>query len=95
MLPALEPASHTVVADRVEAGSYAIAVAMTGGDLCLKQMVPAHLESLFDVIRQAGVNIEAGTDEVRVSSTGHYRSIDIETQPYLGFRRICKPRLWR
>ena len=84
-VPALEPARHAVVADRIEAGSYAIAVAMTGGDLCLKQMVPAHLESLFDVMRQAGVNIEAGTDEVRVSSAGQYRGIDIETQPYPGF----------
>ena len=82
---ALGPAEHAVVADRIEAGSYAIAVAMTGGDLCLKQMVPAHLESLFDVMRQAGVNIEVGTDEVRVTSTGRYRSIDIETQPYPGF----------
>ena len=84
-VPALEPARHAVVADRIEAGSYAIAVAMTGGDLCLKQMVPSHLECLFDVMSQAGVNIEAGTNEVRVSSTGQYRGIDIETQPYPGF----------
>ena len=82
---ALASAQHAVVADRIEAGSYAIAVAMTGGDLCLKQMVPAHLESLFDVMQQAGVNIKAGTDEVRVSSTGQYRGIDIQTQPYPGF----------
>ena len=84
-VPALEPARRTVVADRIEAGSYAIAVAMTGGELCLKQMVPEHLESLFDVMRQTGVNIEVGTDEVRVSSAGQYRGIDIETQPYPGF----------
>ena len=74
-----------IVADRVEAGSYAIAVAMTGGDLCLKQMVPSHLESLFDVMRQAGINIDVGTGEVRVRSAGQYRAIDIETQPYPGF----------
>ena len=82
---ALGSAGHAVVADRVEAGSYAIAVGITGGELCLKQMVPAHLESLFDVMRQAGINIESGTDEVRVSSTGQYRAVDIETQPYPGF----------
>ena len=81
----LGPAQHKVVADRVEAGSYAIAVAMTGGDLCLKQMVPSHLESLFDVMRQAGINIDVGTGEVRVRSAGQYRAIDIETQPYPGF----------
>ena len=82
---ALTSAQHPVVADRVEAGSYAIAVAMTGGELCLKQMVPAHLDSLFEVMKQAGIDIVAGQDEVRVSSTGSYRGVDIETQPYPGF----------
>ena len=81
----LGAAQHSVVADRVEAGSYAIAVAMTGGDLCLKKMVPPHLESLFDVLRQAGVKIDSRANEVRVRSDGQYRGIDIETQPYPGF----------
>ena len=48
-------------------------------------MVPAHLQSLFDVLRQAGVTIEVGTDEVRVSSTRQYRGVDIETLAYPGF----------
>ena len=82
---ALHPAQHPVVADRVEAGSYAMAVAMTGGELCLKHMVPAHLDSLFEVMQQAGIDIVAGQNEVRVSSNGHYRGVDIETQPYPGF----------
>ena len=81
----LGAAQHSVIADRVEAGSYAIAVAMTGGDLCLKKMVPPHLESLFDVLRQAGVKIDSRANEVRVRSDGQYRGIDIETQPYPGF----------
>ena len=58
---------------------------MTGGDLCLKQMIPKHLESLFDVMRQAGVNIETSKDEVRINSTGQYCGVNIETQPYPGF----------
>ena len=82
---ALHPAEHPVVADRVEAGSYAMAVAMTGGELCLKHMVPAHLDSLFEVMQQAGIDIVAGQDEVRVTSNGQYRGFDIETQPYPGF----------
>ena len=82
---ALHPAEHPVVADRVEAGSYAMAVAMTGGELCLKDMVPAHLDSLFEVMQQAGIDIVAGQDEVRVTSNGQYRGVDIETQPYPGF----------
>ena len=84
-VPALGPAQHAVVPDRVEAGSYAIAIAMTGGELCLKQMVPKHLENLFEVMRQAGVTIETSKDEVRVRGTGRYRGIDVETQPYPGF----------
>ena len=82
---ALHPAEHPVVADRVEAGSYAMAVAMTGGELCLKHMVPAHLDSLFEVMQQAGIDIVTGQDEVRVTSNGQYRGVDIETQPYPGF----------
>ena len=82
---ALHPAEHPVVADRVEAGSYAMAVAMTGGELCLKHMVPAHLDSLFEVMQQAGIDIVAGQDEVRVTSNGQYRGVDIETHPYPGF----------
>ena len=82
---ALHPAQHPVVADRVEAGSYAMAVAMTGGELCLKHMVPAHLDSLFEVMQQAGIDIVVGQNEVRVSSNGQYRGVDIETQPYPGF----------
>ena len=81
----LTPAQHPVVADRVEAGSYAMAVAMTGGELCLKKMVPAHLDSLFEVMRQAGIDIETAQDEVRVRGDGRYRGVDIETQPYPGF----------
>ena len=81
----LTPAQHPVVADRVEAGSYAMAVAMTGGELCLKKMVPAHLDSLFEVMRQAGIDIETAQDEVRVRGNGRYRGVDIETQPYPGF----------
>ena len=64
----LGPARHAVVADRVEAGSYAIAVAMTCGVLCIKQMIPMHLESFFDVMRHAGVNIETSKDEVRINT---------------------------
>ena len=82
---ALTSAQHPVVADRVEAGSYAMAVAMTGGELCLKHMVPAHLDSLFEVMTQAGIHIDVGQDEVRVSSTGSYCEVDIETRPYPGF----------
>ena len=81
----LTPAQHPVVADRVEAGSYAMAVAMTGGEVCLKKMVPAHLDSLFEVMRQAGIDIETAQDEVRVRGDGRYRGVDIETQPYPGF----------
>ena len=82
---ALHPAQHPVVADRVEAGSYAMAVAMTGGELCLKHMVPAHLDSLFEVMQQAGIDVTVGQDEVRVRGNGRYRGVDIETQPYPGF----------
>ena len=91
----LGPAQHKVVADRVEAGSYAIAVAMTGGDLCLKQMVPSHLESLFDVMRQAGINIDVGTGEVGLEALASIVQLISKRSPIRGFRQTCKHSTWR
>lgn len=78
-------AEHDVVADRVEAGTYAIAAAITGGRIKLTKMRCDHLISLFEIMSEAGILIETGDNEVTVSAPDSYRAIDIETQPYPGF----------
>ena len=81
----LHNGAHSVVPDRVEAGSYAIAAAMTGGALTLTNMLSSHLESLFEAMRQAGVSINTKENTAQISSDGRYQAVDIETQPHPGF----------
>ena len=81
----LHSGHHSVVPDRVEAGSYAIAAAMTGGHLCLTQMRPHHLETLFEAMGQAGVSIDIGDNIAKICADGRYQAVDIETQPHPGF----------
>ena len=81
----LHNGAHSVVSDRVEAGSYAIAAAMTGGALTLTNMHSSHLESLFEAMRQAGVSINTQENTAQISSDGRYQAVDIETQPHPGF----------
>jgi UDP-N-acetylglucosamine 1-carboxyvinyltransferase len=81
----LSTATHHVVADRVEAGTFIIAAAMTGGNLTVRDIIPHHLDVLFDVMRQTGVGIDIGDNFVTVSANGRYQAQNVETQPYPGF----------
>ena len=81
----LSSANHSVIADRIEAGTFAIAAAITRGDLTLVDMSPVYLNALFAVLEQTGSNIELGTDWARIISSSRAKPIDIATQPYPGF----------
>ena len=81
----LSTATHRVVADRVEAGTFIMAAAMTGGSLTVRDIIPHHLDVLFDVMRQTGVGIDIGDNFVTVSANGRYQAQNVETQPYPGF----------
>lgn len=81
----LSTATHHVVADRVEAGTFIMAAAMTGGSLTVRDIIPHHLDVLFDVMRQTGVGIDIGDNFVTVSANGRYQAQNVETQPYPGF----------
>ena len=76
---------HKVVADRVEAGSFAIAAAMCGGTITLSHIDPQLIASLTDKMREAGVAITTHQDSLIVTGTGQFQAVDIETQPYPGF----------
>jgi UDP-N-acetylglucosamine 1-carboxyvinyltransferase len=81
----LGDATHAVIADRIEAGSFAIAALITGGDLTLSRAQPRHLDSLVDILRETGASITAGEDSMRVASNGITRAADITTDPFPGF----------
>ena len=85
----LHGATHNVVADRIEAGTFLCAVAATGGDVVLKNARGDHLEAVMDKLRDAGVSIEAVAGGLRVRSPGpafaHLKAQSFRTTEYPGF----------
>lgn len=82
----LNGARHTVLPDRIETGTYAMAVAMTGGDVNLQGARPQLLQSAFDVLGQAGAKITATNDGVRIQRNGAgIVPIEVSTAPFPGF----------
>jgi len=82
---ALSPVSVSIVPDRIEAGTFMIASALTGGDVTLVSCEPEHLGALIHKLRQTGAVIEAGKDRLRVVGADSIQSVDVKTLPYPGF----------
>ncbi len=82
----LEGAVHTVLPDRIETGTFAMAVAATGGDVLLEGARMAHLRSALDVLAETGTSLEETSSGIRVVRNGAGISpVSIETQPFPGF----------
>ena len=82
----LNGARHPVLPDRIETGTYAMAVAMTGGDVLLEGARPELLQSALDTLVQAGAEITATNAGIRVARNGAgIRPVDVTTQPFPGF----------
>ncbi len=81
----LKPAEIAIIPDRIETGTFLVAVGATGGELTLTNCNPAHLPSLFEKLRAVGLDIEAQDDAIRVASNGSIRSVDVKTMPYPGY----------
>lgn len=82
----LGAAEHMVIGDRIEAGSYAVAAAVTGGVLELKGARPEHLESVLGVLAAAGVAAIETTAGIRVSRAARdLKPVDVSTEPFPGF----------
>ena len=85
-VPSLHGADHAVLADRIETGTYAMAAAMTGGEVRLKGARPEHLQSLLGVLAEAGVKVREDKDSLEISRNGNrLHPVKVETQPYPGF----------
>jgi UDP-N-acetylglucosamine 1-carboxyvinyltransferase len=85
-VPRLHGADHTIIPDRIEAGTFLIAGAITGGDLRVRGCNPAHLEALINKMRDAGAVInEPSPGVLHVTRPGKLRSVDITTEEHPGF----------
>jgi UDP-N-acetylglucosamine 1-carboxyvinyltransferase len=84
-VPALAGGLHRITPDRIEAGTFAVAAAITGGDITIRDCQPAHLEAITAKLEESGSRIETGRDVLRVTGTGNPRAVDVRTQPFPGF----------
>ena len=81
----LQPFDHAIIADRIEAGTFMVAAAATGGELFLDGITLDHLTAVAAKLREAGVTIEREGDGVRVAGTPPYSPVDITTAPHPDF----------
>ena len=82
----LHAADHTIIADRIEAGTFLIAGAITGGDVTVTGCVPEHLDALVSKLQQAGAEVtQPAATTLRVRAPGRLRSVDMTTEEYPGF----------
>lgn len=84
-VPELEPAEHRVTGDRIEAGTFLFAAAVTGGSVTVRGVDPGHMEMVLMKAQHAGARTDTGDDWVTLERSGPLRSIDIATLPYPGF----------
>jgi UDP-N-acetylglucosamine 1-carboxyvinyltransferase len=78
-------AVHTVIPDRVEAGTYMIAAAITGSELYMENAIGDHLRPVISKMQEMGVIIEEDENGIRVCASGPLRAVDVKTLPYPGF----------
>jgi len=76
---------YSIIPDRIEAGTFMVAAAITGGELTLTGVVPEHLPAAIDKLREMGVEVTVGEGSVTVRRRGHLRPTDITTLPPPGF----------
>jgi len=81
----LHGAEHSVIPDRIEAGTFLAAAALAGDDVQITRLDPSHLVAVTDALNSAGHHLEIGESSIRVKSNGAGRPIEIRTEPYPGF----------
>jgi UDP-N-acetylglucosamine 1-carboxyvinyltransferase len=81
----LHGVTHRIIPDRIEAGSFVIAAAITGGEVLVKGARADHLEAFLIKLKEAGVVFNADDQGIRVQRNGKIKSVDVKTLPYPGF----------
>ena len=81
----LQAIEHAIVPDRIEAGTFMVAAALTRGDVLLRDCLPEHLDAVTAKLRSAGAEVTSESDGLRVRGRADIHPVDITTQPYPGF----------
>lgn len=78
-------ATHSVLPDRIEAGTFMVAAAITAGDVLVKNIMPNHLKAITAKLIESGADVEVFDEEIRVKATYPLKAVDIKTMPFPGF----------
>ena len=90
---ALHGGNYAVIPDQIEAGTFMIAAAATGGDVLIKNIIPKHLDSISAKLLEMGIEIEELDDSLRVRSSGEFKKANVKTMPHPGFPTDLQPQI--
>lgn len=89
----LDGGRYSIIPDQIEAGTYMMAAAITGGDVCVRNIIPEHMESVSLKMREMGITIEEGDDFIRVSAKKDLIATNVKTLPHPGFPTDLQPQM--
>lgn len=89
----LHGAQYTIIPDQIEAGTYMIAAAITGGDVLVKNIIPKHMDSLTAKLDEMNVTIEEHDDSIRITANRPLRCANVKTMSYPGFPTDLQPQI--
>lgn len=89
----LEGCTYTIVPDQIEAGTYMVAGAITGGDVTVKNVIPKHMEAISAKLLEMGVEVIEGDEDIRVIADKPLKNIRLKTLPYPGFPTDMQPQM--
>lgn len=89
----LEGTSYSIIPDPIEAGTYMVAAAATGGDVLVKNVIPKHLESISAKLEEMGVELTEFDDSIRVARNQKLNKCNIKTMPHPGFPTDMQPQI--
>ncbi len=89
----LKGVTYSIIPDQIEAGTFMVAAAATGGDVLIKNVTPKHLESISAKLAEMGAVVEEYDDSVRVSRTGALKKCTVKTMPHPGFPTDMQPQV--
>jgi len=84
-VPKLQGRDYTIIPDRIEAGTYMVAAAMTRGDVYIENAISEHLKPVIAKLKEAGAEIEEDVHGIRVKCDRRTKAVDVKTMPYPGF----------
>lgn len=89
----LRGAKYTVIPDRIEAGTFMIGCAITGGEITLKNVNPIHLEAIITKLQEMGIEISSDGEIIHVKGNKKLRGVEVKTMPYPGFPTDLQPQM--